>query len=142
MPIRRLFPILIVNVLVIMTVTMVIVEYPSHTRAAVLVMPLLFVANFLFFRKMQKKHAAAIASGTATPQSPAKMRVAMWGLGLYGVASYVSGAFDLPTLIGEHDFGPWLGWSVKMAFGTLCIWIALRIRSSLKATDFHSGQPK
>lgn len=142
MPIRRFVPILIVNVLVILTVALLIVKDPSQARTAGVVMLLLFVANFLFIRKMQKKQAAAVASGAATPQSPAKTRTAMWALGLYGAASYVSGGFDLPTLFSEHELGPWLGWSVKIAMGTLCIWIALRIRGSLKAGNLGSGQPK
>jgi len=127
--------------LVILTVAMVIVKDPSHARAAALVMLLLFVANFLFIRKMQKQHAAAVASGTATPQSPAKMRTAMWVLGLYGAASYVSGAFDLPELFAQHEFGPWGGWGVKMAMGTLSFWCAFRVRKSLKSAPSESEQP-
>jgi hypothetical protein len=48
MPIRRLVPILIVNVLVVMAVTLLIVKEPSQTRGAALVMLFLFVGDFLF----------------------------------------------------------------------------------------------
>ena len=140
MPVRKFIPILIVNVLVVLTVTMVIVRNPSHARAAALVMPVLFVANYLFIRKIQRKHAEAVASGTAAPQSPARRRRGMWALGLLGALCYVSGAFNLPMLLSQHDLGPWLGWSVKMVFGTYCIWAAWRIHGSLKANNLDSHQ--
>ena len=132
MPIRKFLPIIGINALVILTVSLLIVRDPSHARSAALVMPLLLVANFVFIRRIQKRHIEAVASGTAGPQSPAQTRVAVWALGLWAAASFVSGAFDLPELINQHDFGPWLGWSVKMIVGTCCIWIVLRIRRSRK----------
>ena len=140
MPIRRLLPLLIVNPLVIATVAMVIVKNPSHARAAGLFMLLLFAGNFVFIRRLQKKYAEDLASGTAAPPSPATKRIAMWGFGLWGVVSYVSGVFNLPLLFAQREIGPWLGWAVKMMIGTLCIWCALRVRKSLNSASSAPGR--
>ena len=142
LPIRRFIPLLIANAVVVLAIAISFIKFPSHPRIAAAIMLLLFVMNFWFIRRMQKNYVAEIASGTASPPSAGKKRAAIWFLGIYGAASYVSGVFNLPALFSMREFGPWLGWSVKIAIGTLCIWLALRIRSSLKLPDIISDQQR
>lgn len=140
MPIRRFVPLLIANPVVLLSVAILLVKFPSHPRIAAAIILLLFVMNFWFIRRVQKKYVAEIASGTASPPTDRKKRAAVWALAIYGAASYVSGAFNLPVLFRMREVGLWLGWSVKMAIGTLCIWLGVRIRSSLKVSGNSSDQ--
>lgn len=117
---------------VVASVAAVIVAYPNRARFAALAMPVLFVLNVLYIRDQQRKHAIAIATGKAAPASQGTRRNAMWALVVWGVASYVSGAFNIPELLKQHDSGLWLGWSVKMTIGTIALWSAYKVRKSLQ----------
>jgi len=104
-------------------------------------MPLLFVFNFVYLRKQQRKYAQAIASGKAEPAPPATKRNAMWFLVVWGIASYISGAFNIPDLLQQHEFGPWAGWAVKITIGTIALWLAYKLRRDLRESaksDVHS----
>jgi hypothetical protein len=129
---RKILPLVLINFAAIMAFAIVAVAEPNYVRAGALLMPLLLVFNFFYFRNLQRTQAKALAAGTATPSSPATRRMLMWFLGAYGVVSYISGALNLPMLFAQRDFAPWLGWSVKVGMGTLCMWLAFRIRRSLK----------
>jgi branched-subunit amino acid transport protein len=132
MPIRRILPLILLNMVVVGSVAAVIVAYPTRARFAALAMPILFVLNFAYVRNEQLKHAVAIATGKATPPSRTTKRNAMWVLVLWGFLSYVSGAFNIPQLLQQHDSGLWLGWSVKMTIGTIALWSAYKVRKNLQ----------
>lgn len=135
MLLRRIFPLVLVNMAAVFLFAAVVIAYPNYARFAALAMPLLFVFNFLYLRSQQRKHAQAIATGKAAPPSPANKRFAMWALVLWGAASYISGAFNVPELLQQHDFGLWLGWSVKVMVGTLALWVAYKLRRSMQETS-------
>jgi len=139
---RKILPLVLINFAVIMTFAIVAVAEPNYVRAAALLMPALFAFNFFYSRNLQRKQAKALAAGTATPPSPATRRLLMWFLCVYGAVSYISAAFNLPMLFAQRDFAPWLGWSVKVGMGTLCIWLAFRIRRSPKTGPSEALQPK
>ena len=105
-------------------------------------MPAVFAFNFFYFRKLQRKQAKAFAAGTVTPPSPATRRLLTWFLGVCGAVSYISAAFNLPMLFAQRDFAPWLGWSGKVAMGTLCMGLAFPIRRSVKTGPSEALQPK
>lgn len=135
MLLRRILPLVLVNMVAVFLFAAVVIAYPKYTRFAALAMPLLFVFNFLYLRSQQRKQAQAIATGKAAPPSPANKRFAMWALVLWGAASYISGALNIPELLQQHDFGPWLGWSVKITVGTLALWLAYKLRRSTQETS-------
>lgn len=129
---RKLAAILFLNVIVIGIVAAVIVRYPEYARIAALLMPALFILDFLFLRRQQKQRAENIATGKAAPLSPNTMKMVMWILAGYGAVSYVSGAFNIPGLLREDESAMWLGWAVKMGMGTLCLWSAYKVHRSLR----------
>jgi hypothetical protein len=139
---KRMLPLVLINVLVISAIAMLIVTMPAYARFAALAMPVLLVVNFFFIRNVQRKRVEAIASGAEAPPSAAKMRNAMWVLAGYGALSYLSGASNLPMLLGQHEPWPWLGWLVKMTIGTFCIWAALRIHKSKQSANHDSARPE
>ena len=139
---RKILPLILINWAVITAFAIVAVAKPNYVRAAAVFIPLLFLFNFFYFRNIQRKQAKALAAGTATPPSPATRRLLMWGLGVYGAVLYISAALNLPTLFAQHDFAPWLGWSVKVGMGTLWMWLAFRIRKTMKTVLTETVQPK
>ena len=138
MLLRRILPLVMVNMVVIFLFTAVVIEYPKYVRFAALAMPLLFVFNFFYLRSQQRKYAQAIATGNASPPSPASRRFGMWALVVWGATSYISGALNIPELLQQHDFGPWLGWSVKITMGTLALWVAYKLRRTQQETCTES----
>ena len=124
MLLRRMLPLVLVNMVAVFLFAAVVVAYPKYARFAALAMPLLFVFNFIYLRSQQRKHAQSIATGKAAPPSPANKRFAMWALVLWGASSYISGVLNIPELLQQRDFGPWLGWCVKITVGTLALWVA------------------
>jgi hypothetical protein len=143
---RKFVPLVAINSVVVMTVAFIAITKPSFIRAGALLIVLLFIFNVFYIRNLQRKQAQAVAAGRAKPVSPAARRALMWFLAVYGVISYISAAFNVPDLVAQHDVGPWLGWSVKLGFGSLCVWLAYRIRGLLKAVpssavqrDNHAG---
>jgi hypothetical protein len=140
MMLRRILPLVLVNMVVILLFTAVVIEYPKYVRFAALAMPLLFVFNFLYLRSQQRKYALAIATRKAAPPSPANKRSAMWALVLWGAASYISGALNIPELLQQHDFGPWLGWAVKITVGSLALWLAYKLRKNLQGSSSEEPQ--
>lgn len=129
---RRLVPLLLINLAVVMTFTVLVVVNPAYARSGSLLILLLFVFNFLYLRNAQRKYAEGVATGAQSTQPPATRRALMWGLAAYGAISYLSAGMNLPMLFAQHDIGPWLGWSVKVGIGTLCLYLSFKIRQSLR----------
>lgn len=129
---RRIIPLVLVNMVMVFLFAAVVITYPNYVRFAALGMPLLLVFNVFYLRNQRRKYTEAIATGQSAPPSPANKRAAIWFLVLWGAASYISGAFNIPELLRQHFFGPWLGWSVKLTIGTIALWLAYKLRRTLQ----------
>jgi hypothetical protein len=137
---RRFVPIYLVYFLVLALVVFLVLRRPEWSRPYVYALPALYVLAYFLIRRMQKTRESEISVGKALPVAPAKMRTAMWLLALYGVASYISGASNVADLLHESRSELWLGWSIKMGIGTVCLWTAYKVHKSGKSRVSEARQ--
>lgn len=111
---RRILPLLAVNAAVVLAGTMVIVAKPNYAPAAALVMVVLFVGNFLFFRYVQRKNASASSTGVEPRQRRSNRFLGAFTL-IWGGALAIQAVRALMSCFSE----PQLKW--KFAWLAACI---------------------
>jgi hypothetical protein len=92
--IRRILPLVFVNMVVASAFAAVVIAYPNYIRLAAPAMPLLLVFNIFYLRSQRRRFEQAIATGKATPPSSAHKRLAMAALIIWGGGAYISGGFN------------------------------------------------